>query len=75
MNDFLSVLKISHVVSGFIKSVCFGLIVSTVSTYHGMSVHHASTEVPQRTIKAVVISIFAVILTDMLITWLFWVLR
>jgi phospholipid/cholesterol/gamma-HCH transport system permease protein len=75
MNDFLSVLKISHVVSGFIKSVCFGLIVSTVSTYHGMSVDHASTEVPQRTIKAVVISIFAVILTDMLITWLFWVLR
>ncbi|MCK9584839.1 MAG: ABC transporter permease [Candidatus Cloacimonetes bacterium] len=75
MNDFLAVLKISHLVAGFIKSVCFGLIISIVSTYQGMSVRRASTEVPQRTIKAVVISIFAVILTDMLITWLFWVLR
>jgi phospholipid/cholesterol/gamma-HCH transport system permease protein len=74
MNDFLSVLKISHVVSGILKSICFGVIISLVSTYHGMQVGHASTEVPQRTIKAVVISIFAVVLTDMLITWLFWVL-
>ncbi|MCB5252071.1 MAG: ABC transporter permease [Candidatus Cloacimonadaceae bacterium] len=75
MSDFLSVLKISHLVAGFIKSVCFGLIISMVSTYHGMSVRYASTEVPQRTIKAVVISIFAVILSDMLITWLFWILK
>jgi len=37
-------------------------------------VSRASTEVPQRTIKAVVNSISAVILADMLITWLFWVL-
>jgi ABC-type transporter Mla maintaining outer membrane lipid asymmetry permease subunit MlaE len=38
-------------------------------------VGHASTEVPQRTIKAVVTSIFAIILSDMLITWLFWIFR
>lgn len=75
MNDFLSVLKISHVVSSLIKSIVFGLIISSVSAYHGMSVGHASTEVPQRTIKAVVTSIFAIILSDMLITWLFWVFR
>lgn len=75
MSDFLSVLKISHLVAGFIKSVCFGLIISMVSTYQGMSVRSASTEVPQRTIKAVVTSIFAVILIDMVITWLFWALK
>jgi phospholipid/cholesterol/gamma-HCH transport system permease protein len=75
MNDFLSVLKISHVVSSLIKSVVFGLIISSVSAYQGMSVGHASTEVPQRTIKAVVTSIFAIILSDMLITWLFWIFR
>lgn len=73
MMDFFSVLKLSHVLSGVIKSICFGLIISVVSSYQGMKVEHASTEVPQRTIKAVVISIFGVILTDILITWLFWV--
>ncbi len=75
MNGFLSVLKISNVLMALIKSICFGVIISLVSTYHGMSVRHASTEVPQRTIKAVVVSIFAVILIDILITWLFWVLK
>jgi len=75
MSEFLSVLKLSHIFSSLIKSIVFGLIISTVSTYQGMSVGHASTEVPQRTIRAVVTSIFAVILSDMLITWLFWIFR
>jgi len=75
MNDFLSVLTMSHVLASIIKSALFGLIISIVSTYHGMSVHRASTEVPQRTIKAVVSSIFIVIISDIVITFLFWVLR
>lgn len=75
MNDFLSVLKISHVVSSLIKSIVFGIIVSSFSTYQGMNVGQASTEVPQATIRAVVSSIFAVILCDGLISWLFWVFR
>lgn len=73
MMDFFSVLKFSHVLSGMIKSVCFGVIISTVSTYQGMKVQRASTEVPQRTIKAVVYSIVGVIVIDLVITWLFWV--
>ncbi|HPF08384.1 MAG TPA: ABC transporter permease, partial [Candidatus Cloacimonadota bacterium] len=68
-------LKLSHVVSSLIKSVVFGVIISSFSTYQGMSVRHASTEVPQRTIRAVVTSIFAIIVSDLLITWLFWVFR
>lgn len=75
MNDFLSVLKFSHVLSSLLKSVIFGLIISCVSAYQGMSVMRASTEVPQRTIKAVVTSISAVIVADILITWLFWFFR
>ncbi|MCB5234140.1 MAG: ABC transporter permease [Candidatus Cloacimonetes bacterium] len=73
MRDFFSVLKFPHLLSGLIKSVCFGLIISVASSFQGLKVESASTEVPQRTIKAVVISIFGVILTDILITWLFWV--
>lgn len=75
MNDFLSVLQLSHVVSSLVKSIVFGLIISSLSAFHGISVGHASTEVPQRTIKAVVSSIFAIIVSDTLITWLFWVFR
>ena len=75
INDFLTVLKISHVFSSLIKSVVFGLIISTVSTFQGMSVGKASTEVPQRTIKAVVTSIFAIIISDVIITWLIWAFR
>ncbi|MCB5296192.1 MAG: ABC transporter permease [Candidatus Cloacimonetes bacterium] len=75
MSDFLSVLKLSHVLSSLLKSISFGVIISILSTYHGMRVGHASTEVPQRTIRAVVSSIFVVILVDMLITWLFWIFR
>lgn len=72
INDFLSILRFSHIFSSLIKSVVFGLIISCVSAYQGMSVKQASTEVPQRTIRAVVTSISAVIVADILITWLFW---
>lgn len=72
INDFLSILRFSHIFSSLIKSVVFGLIISCVSAYQGMSVRQASTEVPQRTIRAVVTSISAVIVADILITWLFW---
>ncbi|MFA7542737.1 MAG: ABC transporter permease [Candidatus Cloacimonadaceae bacterium] len=72
INDFLSILRFSHIFSSLIKSVVFGLIISCVSAYQGMSVRQASTEVPQRTNRAVVTSISAVIVADILITWLFW---
>lgn len=72
MNDFLSVLRFSHIFSSLLKSFIFGLIISSVSAFQGMSVQKASTEVPQRTIRAVVTSISAVIVADIIITWLFW---
>jgi len=75
VSDFFSQLKLSYVLMGFIKSVVFGLIIAITASYHGMSVQKASTEVPQRTIRAVVSSIFAVIITDIAITWLFWMLQ
>jgi len=72
--DFIGVLSISNLLMALSKSLVFGLIISITACYQGLSVSRASTEVPQRTIKAVVNSISAVILADMLITWLFWVL-
>lgn len=74
MNDFFSVLLLSNVLMSLLKTVVFGLIIAITASYQGMSVQRASTEVPQRTIKAVVSSIFSVIIADICITWLFWML-
>ncbi len=75
INDFISVLQINFILMGLLKSILFGLIISITASYHGMSVQRASTEVPQRTIKAVVSSIFSVIITDIVISWLFWMMQ
>ncbi|MDD2230214.1 MAG: ABC transporter permease [Candidatus Cloacimonetes bacterium] len=75
MSDFVSVLKLSYIIMSFLKSILFGFIIAITASYHGMSVQKASTEVPQRTIKAVVSSIFAVIIADICISWIFWMLQ
>ncbi len=75
MNDFLAVLTLQDVLMSILKSVLFGWIIAITASYQGMSVSQASTEVPQRTIKAVVNAIFAVIISDIALSWLFWMLR
>lgn len=72
MNDFLAVLTLPQVLMSLLKSVLFGWIIALTASFQGMSVRQASTEVPQRTIKAVVNSIFAVIIADITISWIFW---
>lgn len=72
--DLIGVLGISNLLMSLLKALVFGLIISITACYHGLSVSHASTEVPQRTIKAVVNSIAGVIFADIIITWLFWML-
>jgi phospholipid/cholesterol/gamma-HCH transport system permease protein len=71
MNDFLSVLKISDIIMSLFKPLVFGFIIALVSSYQGMQVYKASTEVPQRTIRAVVNTIFFIIVADLIITFAF----
>ncbi|OIO23796.1 MAG: hypothetical protein COZ80_12175 [Ignavibacteria bacterium CG_4_8_14_3_um_filter_37_9] len=70
--DFLtklfSEISVIDVISSFIKSLFFGFVVAVVSSYQGLQVNFASTEVPQRTIKGVVLSLSWVILFDILLT-------
>ena len=73
MNDFFSVLTIPYILMSILKSIVFGFVIAITASYEGMSVYKASTEVPQRTIKAVVISIFSVLILDIIISWLFWI--
>ena len=59
---------IADILSTLFKSALFGIIISTVSSYEGLRVSFASTEVPQRTIKAVVQSLGMIIIFDIAIT-------
>jgi phospholipid/cholesterol/gamma-HCH transport system permease protein len=72
MGDFVNTLKIADLAVSSVKSIVFGLIIAMVSGYQGLQVKSASTEVPQRTIKAVVQAMVLVIISDILITWVFY---
>lgn len=71
MNVF-SEMTFSDILSGVVKSVIFGLIISMISTYQGLQVRMATTEVPQKTIRAVVLSLSWVIVFDVIITAFFY---
>lgn len=51
-----------------LKSLIFGLVISTVSCYHGLRVRSSITEIPQVTTVAVMQSLFMVIIFDGIIT-------
>ncbi|MCK6602582.1 MAG: ABC transporter permease [Bacteroidetes bacterium] len=70
----LSELQVVDVFSSFTKSIIFGFAIGTIACYQGMKVAFASTEVPQRTIKAVVQSLTWVIILDILLTTAFYVI-
>jgi len=63
-----SEIAIQDILSSFIKSLFFGFVIAVVSSYQGLQVNFASTEVPQRTIKGVVLSLTWVIIFDIIIT-------
>lgn len=64
-------LKLDDLLKIFIKSVIFGFIIGVVSSFNGLSVQKASTEVPQRTSKAVVQGFAGIIVFDIIIALLF----
>jgi len=56
-----------------LKSLLFGLIIGTVSSYYGLRVKRSITEIPQATTKAVMGSLRLVFVTDAVITILFFI--
>ncbi len=74
MSGFANTIKVVDIFISTIKSVIFGLIIALISCYQGLQVKFALTEVPQRTIKAVVQAMVFVILSDVILTWLFYYL-
>lgn len=68
LHKLFSEISVSDISLTFVKSIFFGFIIAVVSSYQGLQVNFASTEVPQRTIKAVVLSLSWVIFLDIIIT-------
>lgn len=60
--------KIMDFIIGLTKSVLFGYGIGIISSYQGFAVVKATTEVPQRTIKAVVYSLAWIIMFDIFIS-------
>jgi len=55
----------------FLKSVSFGLVIPAICCSYGLSVGRSLTEIPQSATRAVITSLFAVIVLDGIITYLF----
>lgn len=65
-NFFLN-LGIFDVALFLTKCLCFGLVISTICSFYGLSVQKSPTEIPQSSTKGVMSSFFYVFLTDVML--------
>jgi phospholipid/cholesterol/gamma-HCH transport system permease protein len=63
---------LSAVSVGLVKSATFGLVIATLSTYHGMSQGPAPTMVPVATMRSVVNSLVVCVVVNAVITLFFY---
>jgi phospholipid/cholesterol/gamma-HCH transport system permease protein len=70
----IAALKLSDIIVCLVKSLVFGIIISTVATYNAFKVRVASTEIPQVVIKAVGQGFVLCIVANVIITLLFYIL-
>lgn len=70
--NLLSGIKRADIISSMIKSFVFGSIIALVATYNGFRVEQASTEVPQVVIRAVGTSFVLIIISDAIITLIYY---
>lgn len=71
IGHFFEILSFQEIFAALLKSVLFGMLVSVVSCYHGLSVKRAMTEIPIAASHAVMQSLLAVFACDGLITVFF----
>jgi phospholipid/cholesterol/gamma-HCH transport system permease protein len=71
VRDSLDFLYLRDVYTGLIKSVMFGITITAVGCLEGLSTGAGAEQVGRATTRAVVVSIFLVILVDLVFTALF----
>ncbi len=69
----LNALTVTDILISLLKSIIFGIIVSVVACYHGLSVKISFQEVPQQTLRAVMNSIIMAVILNSGITLLFYI--
>ncbi len=68
VNHFFEILTYLEISAALLKSICFGVLVSIVSCYYGLTVMRAMTEIPMAASRAVIRSLLVVFACDGLIT-------
>ena len=68
VGHFFEMLSYLEIFAALLKSICFGMLVSVVSCYYGLTVKRAMTEIPVAASHAVMRSLLAVFACDGLIT-------
>ena len=71
MKASLDALFLRDVTTGLVKSLMFGITITAVGCYEGLSTGAGAEQVGRSTTRAVVMSIFLVILVDLVFTALF----
>lgn len=71
--NILKALSVADILTSVIKSMVFGVIISTVATYYAFKVKVASTEVPQMAIKAVGQGFVLCIIANVFITLIYYI--
>jgi phospholipid/cholesterol/gamma-HCH transport system permease protein len=70
LREIFGSLGLFEVAVSLVKSLAFGLAISSVSCYHGLRVRTSITEIPQAATRAVMLSLFLVFVMDGVITLL-----
>lgn len=68
----INALLIQDVITGLVKALAFGIVITIVGAYQGFKVEGGAEEVGRRTTASVVASIFLVIVFDLFFTALFY---
>jgi len=72
LQQTLRALLIKDVMTGLVKAVSFGAVITVVGAYQGFRVEGGADEVGRRTTASVVASIFLIIVFDLIFTILFY---
>lgn len=68
VSHFFEMLSFLEIFAALLKSLCFGMLMSVVPCYYGLTVKRAMTEIPVAASRAVMRSLLAVFACDGLIT-------
>jgi phospholipid/cholesterol/gamma-HCH transport system permease protein len=71
LSSSLDALLMHDITTGLLKSVMFGITITAVGCYEGLSTRGGAEEIGRSTTRSVVMSIFLVILVDLVFTAVF----